>query len=367
MKDLIIHIGYPKTATTTLQNLIFKPLHHHGEIHAPLCGGFALRNKLEQISHPIDTKLAYNLEFSSEDGRIRHLQVDSRLFNDQLSSSVVNIVSDETLAVPWVPVKNDPRFIAPRLRSSDATPMPTSLHRLFHGCDTNISVLVVLRNQIDLLQSLYAQRVERYPPSPSFDSASKFYFEQLPNDRPSLRHNQILEQFNFYNTISGYADVFGSENIHILLFEDLLHNKVFFIKQLAKIIKHDSPDYLEQLLASQPPRRVKLKKSANEYVLPLTVQELILGKRLASTLKPYYSSAVSLIDRITPKGFTFKSFIKSLPMIKKRIEDPTTFKTLPPFSEIERLTIFDYFRPSNVDLANKFSLDVELLGRYGYL
>lgn len=244
MKDLIIHIGYPKTATTSLQNLIFWQLHHHGEIHAPLCGGFALRNKLEQISHLSNTKFDCNLEVTDEDGRTRHLQVDSRLLNDQLSSSLVNMVSDETLAAPYVAVKNDPRFIVPRLRSSDTTSIPTILHRLFHGCDTNISILVVLRNQIDHLQSLYAEKVVTWPPSPSFDSASKFYFEQSLNDRPSLRHNQLLEQFNFYNTISCYADVFGSENIHILLFEDLLYNKAFFIKQLAKIIKHDSPDYL---------------------------------------------------------------------------------------------------------------------------
>ena len=121
----------------------------------------------------------------------------------------------------------------------------------------NANILVVLRNQFDLIRSLYTytSHTIKHAPKPynrRYVSFKNWFNHCIINENNRGSHkawdrdNDYIRMIDFHHLIS-CLEVFFSKKIHIVLYEDLQFNSNSFYKELAKILKIDStkfPKYL---------------------------------------------------------------------------------------------------------------------------
>ena len=207
---LVIHVGYPKTGSTTLQYGLFKYLHNIDHLQ--------LKTWKQDIpDEPLMDRLSSLLFLKNPISDKYKKLVYGRL----------NIISDESLTAPV------------RLRRinfgddiEDPINFPAALKEEFadeiaHGLD--VKILVVLRNQADLL---YSQYVEEY---------KLVLYKSM-----DLLHNTEGELdltgmgiYDYANYLESLRRSFGQENIVVCLFEDWKHDPDTFFSQISSVISFD--------------------------------------------------------------------------------------------------------------------------------
>lgn len=197
----VLHIGYPKAASTFLVRF----LENHPEVTV---GQFELSDLLQQIGG----------HFAIREKPCSHKVHVSKDENIAESVCVVGDLRrwERYLYVPgaWDLVKNDV-FIDPGEAAS----------RL-HKVHPDAKVLIVIREQGDWLQSVY-----------------KFVISQLPWNRRSFADYcmtpsgiVLLRAGHFDQTIQAYLDVFPSNRIRVLRFEDIVNEPSRFTAALCTFI-----------------------------------------------------------------------------------------------------------------------------------
>lgn len=212
---IYIHVGFPKTATTFLQKKIFRKLPgflYLGREYSPgekmwidpefkhliwsLC-------RIEEVNFDADYYRKVFLPF----------------FENAESEDKQLLISDEKLTLSTICASR--RVIAERLR------------RLFY--DKDVKIIFTIRNQIDASISLYIY-TNAIVPFPLWVK-NKLKEENFASPNP-------LHTFLYYEVIKVYEELFGKENIRILLHEDLKKNKELFIKQLKNAFDMGEKDML---------------------------------------------------------------------------------------------------------------------------
>lgn len=212
---LIVHPGFLKTATTTLQKHLFSS-------HPALFSvGLPHRS-------PVQARLAEELrriegvDYDEEQLRVLIQQAVA----EQIPGSVA-ILSDEALTGNAYLLE----------------PIACRLRDFFPGAH----VLFTIRHQFDSIRSFYARhgRVLTNVPAPYADRHITFAdwlthaYQNLPTS--------YLGLVDYRRTIKIYEQIFGRERIHILLFEDLKHDRKTFVDQLAEVLSVD-PSTIHPLL-----------------------------------------------------------------------------------------------------------------------
>lgn len=215
-KHIYIHIGYPKTATTTLQNHLFSKhdgidyLHDQdlGEISQIIFYGrenAILRNK-QYINKKLDAILAKYADSEN----------DIVLSSESLTSFSMFFRFTPNPFI-WAP---DPTSIARKLC------MIFLDSKLF----TNVKILVSIRRQDLLIKSMYPQ---------VYNLVFK-RFQQTNNFRNFLRYildensdHFMIDSLHYEDVIRSYIDLFGHENVNIQVFEELKYHPEQYIKKLA--------------------------------------------------------------------------------------------------------------------------------------
>ena len=197
----VLHIGYPKAASTFIVRFL--------------------------ESHPDVTVDQFNLEvlLQSRQGAI--------VLNEKPDPYKVHVSKDENIAeavcmvgeanswqkylyVPgaWDQVKNDVVI--------EAGEAATRLHKVH----PDAKVLMVIREQVDWLQSVY-----------------KYVMSQLPWNHRSFADYcttpsgiALLQAGHFDQTINAYLDLFGSDRIRVLRFEDIISAPKRFTAELCGFI-----------------------------------------------------------------------------------------------------------------------------------
>jgi len=192
MFEIIIHLGYPKTASSSLQENLFYELEKKGKIKY-----FAYRKKKK------DEKLT--LRPSSR------LFLNKNILNRYMSFSrkKINILSDESFTVP-LKIRNN--NFGENIKNPIQFPkiLKRQIKKKFKKDKINIKAFVVLRNQADLIFSLYVEEynLKEYK---NID----ILFE---NNTLNLEGYEILNYYKYYKVLS---KTFGKKNIKFLFFEDL--------------------------------------------------------------------------------------------------------------------------------------------------
>jgi len=208
---LVIHVGYPKTGSSTLQFGLFKHLHDINHLQLKTW-------RQDTPDEPLSDRLS-SLLFQKK-------KISEKY--KELEYGKLNIISDESLTAPL------------RLRRinfgdniEDPINFPATLSNEYsdeiaQGLD--IKILVVLRNQVDLL---YSQYVEEY---------NLVLYKSI-----DLLHNSDGEIdltgmgiYDYANYLGSLRRTFGKENIVVCLFEDWKHDPEKFFSQISSVISFES-------------------------------------------------------------------------------------------------------------------------------
>jgi hypothetical protein len=335
MKKLIIHIGYSKTATTSLQLNVFSPLNQEGKIE--------YLNHLNRENLDLGGIYCRNI-VSYITGMDELAKCDEELKKIEKITNDISLISAETLTFfceefSWGSLNSH--------ASSNAMRAKSVLSPVFD----EICIIMTIRAQQTLIPSAYAQWFTQIK-----STNKKTTLSQWLNDTFSKNKNDNELMFNFDQMYTSYINAFGNDNVHVLMYEDLKYDKVKFYEQLSTIL-NITTDKLA-LLLEKTVKNKTLKSGGNQLVTePATLSDVFL-----SSVRPAFK-------KILPKKL-FMPFRSVYRVSIGRMLSGVKVKTavcIDNITEDERLFVQQRFQASNLNLAKKLKLDLAKLKQYGYL
>lgn len=291
--DTIFHIGYQKTGSSWLQRVYFP---QHREI--ALIANCSRPWEVDLISYLIVTS---DRDFDPEHAR-RLLDKDIENLDGDLSSKKVLLISAERLSGHSANGGFDAVSIAHRIRNS----FPEA------------KILCMVRNQIEMIPSIYKQIVgEGYPGS----------IMDLMNQKRWRSVGFDLGQFEYHKLASLYRELMGKEKVCVMQYELMRNDIRAFLGHLCNFmgIEFFEPEttskYVNKSLSDKSipiARRLNYFRKSEWYPLPL----LDLGR----AHRPVQKLLLSMSNHMPIRGN---------PILDKRTED----------------YLKDYFKESNVQLA----------------
>lgn len=251
MKTLYLHVGYPKTATTTLQKWVFPDLPGVKYIGRTYYEKGRTSDESTIMSATRLVAFRENPEITKKGADIlRKMSLDSD----------VMISLEGILAQCLVPT--------PNLRlGGKITLAPTVKEAMEHalkfadmaGFD-EVKIIVTLREQGDLLSSFFAEGyMDRYSRIPKISTFGKFTDDLL-------LHNQCVDSsvVNYEELENVLLDTLGEDNFVFVGFDWLKSDPDKFSKVLSGFLGVDNEIMLEKIRAASPEnvrRAVKSKTS----------------------------------------------------------------------------------------------------------
>ena len=305
-RKLFLHVGYPKTATTTLQKKLFAR-------HPGICYlGKPLAGKLQDIEQCIL--------------RLDSIQFERALpgLQEKFAALVQDCPEQQNMLI-----SHEGFLRAARYEGHDIGRTAERLKQVFSepaGDEIEVHVLITIRKQVDIIPSYYFDSVSRSP-----DRFHRFIDSSLENPQygyfPSLFYDQV---------IGYYAALFGRERLRVLPFEAFISRRENFLDTLAGYLGIDAGECLG--LVGGKSHNVKMRAgegyrlSAHEYVLDRINRRRQEERQLPKTLR-------MLLKRIPVKNYEFA------------------------MTADERSRVQKLFADSNRQLSGEFDLDLE---EYGY-
>ena len=182
----LIHIGFHKTASTLLQEKIFKEnknlnLINSNENKKDL---WFYKNFINVNPHEFSNEKFIN-EFNKK--------FDLEKYNNQ-NNKILNVLSDENLSGdPFTGL--DSKLIMERINT----------------CFENPKILIVIRNQLDMILSLFTNYINN-------GGTKKFKHWIKGNE---TRWGIVIKKLNFLPIIRNYQNIFNQKNVKVLCYENL--------------------------------------------------------------------------------------------------------------------------------------------------
>jgi len=213
---VVLHVGYPKTATTTLQRQAFLPWHQAGLID--YLGVFQTR------IHPWD--------FAGLSDRLRelvYLPDGERALSsaEQCNQSLRAMAERHTAGRPIVISSEHFTMGGYSTQWGDVAICPTrSAHRLRRALDGfDVQIVVVLRDHAELAESYFLQ----HKATPAHANADRYtslegFVAEVQSDNGCHSH-----MFRFADVLEAYAHAFGSGSIHVFGFPSVSRDIESFV------------------------------------------------------------------------------------------------------------------------------------------
>lgn len=320
MKKLLIHLGYPKTATTTIQNRFFSKHPKINYLGRPFLN--------EEIS-----KAMYII--SDYDDLIfdHYLDFLVGVFDKNLQENKINILSSEHHTHKFTLILGG---AAERNLGLIAKRLALILKQIE---DIEIQFLFTLRNPISMFESYYIQKYNDFKKT-DLNSFEKFYNYSIAN----LDHGFMLS-LDYNCVISYYEKLFGKQNINILIFEEFLSDKNNYFSKLSKITAIEKNEIFEFIgggkenISNKDRFGRKFKYSVRE--------------------KSYFYKTLKMIYLKT--NFKHPIFLRLKDLLLYLFSEKTEAIKL---TDQQKQEIIEIFSNSNYELSNKYNLSLE---RFGYL
>ena len=255
-QKVFLHVGFSKTATTSLQNHVFaalpgfqclgKPWRDRGHENQDL------QKALSHISY--EDSVGYDIDF-----------VRNELTRVVDISGGDIIISHEGLTYG--------RFGG----HTYYNPVLTA-RRLKDVFGEKAKIIFTIREQTSWLCSLYLDDLSR---SPFFDPGTTIgrWFGAEERKKRKRRRN-ALDMANFDALIREYETVFGFGNIHVLVYEELLKDTGSLARNLCDALEFSDMNWMRSRLATMGSYNRRLSKRAyyfslaNRFVVPELFREL---------------------------------------------------------------------------------------------
>lgn len=302
--NTLIHIGFPKAGSTSLQRNIFE--------------------KVTNINYlTIKDKVVIDILY------LNSFEFKKKYFENSINPNT-NLNKENTiLSCEALTYAGDQFQICDRLK------------QVFNN---NVTIMLILRNQLDFIQSFYLEQLA----GGVYVSFNTFLKQQFLNHQIS-----ILPKLNYYNLIKYYKDTFGSNNVKVILFEELFQNK-FKSNIEYKFFKEKFDINLEVINNFK-----RENNSISSQLVPLKCLSNYLFR---------YDGGLGKYD-IGTRGINEKKPKRSIQYIKKRLSN-SFFKNklFSIFFEKKPLSISDenknmilkYFLNSNNKLENEYNLSLKI-------
>lgn len=296
--DVIIHTGFCKTGTTTLQDCFF--------------------SKHDELNY-----LGKHYSDTSAESLISDLRaLDDIYFNPSSYKDFLNsfrhrggifMISDESLSYT--------------INSGNVL---TRLNDLF----PNAKIIVTIREQISLLQSVYSNHRYLFKDVPTGHEFSITFSEWLEYTFNERGHGYIGTLcFNKY--IDYAVKVFGKENVGVFLFEDFVKDSNSFLTQLSRFIGIEDVDKVLELMDGQ--RKNSSRSNRKRFLETMRVNYPVIWKVLKSCPVPK-----QFVNRFMSSG------------TKETVKLPTQWQ----------ITLSELYKNGNRSLQEKYNLP---LTENGYL
>ena len=332
---LYIHFGFPRTATTTLQVYLFP---NHPQINY-LGRHPNTKPKLELIN------LISNLNNDDFDKRYNELLKKTEEF--YLDPNKINVLSSEFITLNAIHYPND-----------FARTIPSSISRLeslFSKINVEIKYFVMIRNQAEIIPSLYVSTR-----TISFDgiiTAKELvgYLENKKSNNPLIK--RFLNGFNYWELYNGLSKVIDENKIKFFLYEEFRDNFDNFVSDLSNYLKID-PAISLKLLKYRKASSIKINHFINS---PLSI--------LCFKLIKNFKSPKILFENFNKKLLNmFKLLYKC--MIKYELKDKEISK-IKKENLIKQLNMIKnnsplikkYYQQDCLALKEKLGLDID---KYNY-
>ena len=268
----VVHIGYPKAASSTLQTGLF--LHHNELTNLGLyptanVGTASARCLGECASYSTDSRLPVLYD--------RLVHQDGILFDENSTRALWKSIEDEygqanpgkTLILSHEGISSS------RFANSELVEKARRLKLLI----PDARILIIIRSQLEMLKSLYRDcpfdpRSIEYKPRPVSFS------EWLDVDL-SRRHFRLSSSLLFSRLVSVYERLFGEEEVLVLPLELLGRNRAAFCGELSSFLDIDERETAR--LLSAPADNTGISRIGNQY--RRATRSLFPSGRLRAVLK----------------------------------------------------------------------------------
>lgn len=217
IKNIFVHIGYHKTATTWIQENVFN---RHPEI--------TYLGKAQEYPVPKVIDIFHSLyedsdvRFSVEENKKRWNAILSKL---NIKNRKIFGLSDEGLSggIDWFGGQS--LFVADRIKA------------IFS--DYNVKIIIGIREQCSMLESFYSEYVRRG----GTNSLRRLIYSPFSTGR------FLLDKLYYYRQIEYYFNKFGRENVFIYLFEEIKGDYAEVVTNLLRFL------HLSEIKVTQIPSK----------------------------------------------------------------------------------------------------------------
>ena len=216
--------------------------------------------------------------------------------------------------------------------------------RLRQIFNNEVTILLIIRNQFDWFQSFYLEQLA----GGCYVSFNTFLKQQFLNHQ-----NSILPKLDYFNLIKYYKNTFGSNNVKVILFEELFQNRSKTNIEY-ELFKEKFNVNLEL---------IKDFKTENKSI----PSQLVSLKCLTNSLFRY-DNGLGRYD-IGTRGINEKRPKRSIQYIKKQLSNrffknkffSTFFEKKPlNISEEYKNMLLKYYSNSNKNLENEYNLNLKM-------
>jgi len=321
-KEVFIHIGYPKTATTTLQEYLF-PNHRELIYLRPDGKNLPFFN---DIVFSRESYVKNNLSYYEKELKIRLKNDKSKyIYSEESLTSFGMYFRFYPVLYTWT---IDPNTIARKLKTIFGD----------SGVFKKQKIIITIREQKSIIKSMYAQVYnmvfKRFRQTSSFERFLKYSFEN--------KDQFILDTIDYNSVIKTYEELFGKENICILVFEELKQDKASFIKKLTDFM---DIDYNEAIRLMENKHTNKRSSSSGVYQS---------DERRITEILGYYKAKLGIRSLGLANSWIFKLLDKIyIPGKKLKIEISKEYE--------ERIN--ELYKRGNSELSKRYDLNLK---KWGY-
>lgn len=226
MNTLYIHIGYPKTGTTVLQNKVFA---NHPDLY--YLGKSSILST--QLKCDFD-EFIRDIIFKTNGGLIESSLLSSIQWNERKTY----LLSEERI------ISSSLRF----WRKDDLTVIPDpetnarKLYSLLKSYSIKPEIIITLRKQDELITSYYAEHYsDHYINYSSANTLDRYISKCIIDNYYSMEG--IALDFNYI--IDTYQQVFGKDNVHVMIYEMFNECPSDFLRNLSSLLEIDTEKTLQ--------------------------------------------------------------------------------------------------------------------------